>query len=85
LFRLKSARDGGAWGKGYASEGARRALEYGFCELGLARVMSLIRPANTASIPVAERIGETLEGRATLFGTEILVYSVSRGAFKETE
>src|SRR5215510_420424 len=53
----------GAWGKGYATEGARRALQYAFAELGQARVISLIRPDNTASIRVAERLGETLEGR----------------------
>jgi RimJ/RimL family protein N-acetyltransferase len=68
----------GAWGKGYATEGGRRALEYAFTELGHAHVISLIRPANTASIRVAERLGETLEGRATLFGTEALIYGISR-------
>jgi len=52
----------GAWGKGYATEGARRALEYAFTELDQAHVISLIRPGNTASIRVAERLGETLEG-----------------------
>ena len=67
-----------AWGKGYATEGGRRALEYAFTELGHAHVISLIRPANTASIRVAERLGETLEGRATLFGTEALIYGISR-------
>jgi RimJ/RimL family protein N-acetyltransferase len=68
----------GAWGKGYATEGARRALQYAFTELGQARVISLIRPDNTASIRVAERLGETLVGRETLFGTEALVYGISR-------
>ena len=68
----------GAWGKGYATEGARRALEYAFTELGQPRVISLIRPGNAASIRVAERIGERLEGCLTLFGAEALVYGVSR-------
>jgi len=67
-----------AWGKGYATEGARRALEYAFTELDQAHVISLIRPGNTASIRVAERLGETLEGYASLFGTEAIVYGISR-------
>ena len=68
----------GAWGKGYATEGARRALEYAFSELGQPRVISLIRPGNVASVRVAERIGERPEGRVTLFGSEVLVYGISR-------
>jgi RimJ/RimL family protein N-acetyltransferase len=67
-----------AWGKGYATEGARRALAYAFTELGLPRVISLIQPGNAASVRVAERIGERLEGRVTLFGSEALVYGISR-------
>lgn len=68
----------GAWGKGYATEGARRSLEYAFTELDQPRVISLIRPGNAASVRVAERIGERLEGRVTLFGAEALVYGISR-------
>jgi RimJ/RimL family protein N-acetyltransferase len=67
-----------SWGKGYATEGARRALQYAFTELGRTRVISLIRPGNDASIRVAERLGETLEGTVTLFGAEALVYGISR-------
>ena len=36
-----------AWGKGYATEGARRALAYAFTELGRDHLISLIRPATT--------------------------------------
>jgi RimJ/RimL family protein N-acetyltransferase len=68
----------GAWGKGYATEAARRALAYAFTELGRDHVISLIRPENTASIRVAERIGERLEARTTLLGSEALVYGITR-------
>ena len=71
------------WGKGYATEGARRALEFAFTELDREHVISLIRPANAASIRVAERLGETLERRTELFGTEALVYGISRQSFRE--
>ena len=73
----------GAWGKGYATEGARRALAYAFTELDEARVISLIRPENTRSVRVAERLGETLEGRATFSGHEALVYGISRENFRK--
>ena len=68
------------WGRGYATEGARRALDYAFAEMGRDHVISLIYPPNAASIRVAERIGETLEGRTQLFGHEVLVYGIDRPA-----
>jgi RimJ/RimL family protein N-acetyltransferase len=66
------------WGKGYASEAGRRALEYGFNELDKPHVISLIHPENRASIRVAERLGETLEGNARVFDTDVLVYGIDR-------
>jgi RimJ/RimL family protein N-acetyltransferase len=68
------------WGKGYATEGARRALRYAFDDLQAPRLISLIRPANLASIRVAERLGETLEGRTQLYGGDVLVYGIDRPA-----
>jgi len=66
------------WGRGYATEGARAALEYAFTQLGCRHVISLIRPANAASIRVAERLGERLEDRIELNGHEALVYGIGR-------
>ena len=66
------------WGRGYATEGARRALEYGFGELGRDRVISLIRPGNVASVRVAERLGERPEGSVELLGSPALVYAIRR-------
>ena len=66
------------WGRGYATEAARRVLEYGFTEMGLEHVISLIRPDNLPSIKVAERLGERLESSVELFGSEALVYGISR-------
>src|SRR6476659_2825635 len=64
------------WGKGYASEAARRALPYGFNELDKPHIVSLIHPENKASIHVAERLGETLEGKTELFGHDVLIYGI---------
>lgn len=66
------------WGKGYATEGARRALEYAFTEMGCAHVISLIHPENQASIRVAERLGEALEGRTAPFEQLVLIYGINR-------
>lgn len=63
-----------SWGKGYATEGARRALDYAFTEMGRDHVISLIHPENQASVRVAQRIGEKLEGRTQLFEHEVLIY-----------
>ena len=68
------------WGKGYAIEGARRALEYAFTELKREHVISLIRPGNQGSIKVAERLGEKPEGRTEKDGLELLVYGIDRDA-----
>ena len=71
-----------AWGKGYATEGARRALEYAFTELNRDHVISLINPLNAASIRVAERLGEKVEGRTELLGAEVLIYGIDRATWR---
>ena len=45
------------WGKGYATEGARAALAWGFGEAGLDEIVSFTVPANTASRRVMEKLG----------------------------
>ena len=47
------------WGKGYATEGARAALDAGFTRLGLDEIVSMTVPANARSRRVMERIGMT--------------------------
>jgi len=71
-----------AWGKGYATEGARRALAHAFTEMGQEHVISLIYPVNAASIRVAERLGQTLERRTDLYGHDVLVYGIDRAGWR---
>jgi RimJ/RimL family protein N-acetyltransferase len=47
------------WGRGYATEAARAALDYGFNELGLTEIVALTVPANWRSRRVMERLGMT--------------------------
>ena len=46
-----------AWGKGYAVEAAKGCLAYGFDEMKVRRMVSLIRPDNEASVKVAMKMG----------------------------
>jgi len=45
------------WGRGYATEGGRAALDHAFTELGRDRVVSIVHPENAASIAVMTRLG----------------------------
>ncbi len=45
------------WGRGYATEGARAALEFGFKQLGLSEIVAIAVPANTRSLRVMEKLG----------------------------
>ena len=47
------------WGKGYATEGAKAALRFGFEQKGLEEILSMTVPANEPSWRVMERIGMT--------------------------
>jgi RimJ/RimL family protein N-acetyltransferase len=46
-----------AWGHGYATEGSRESLRFGFEEVGLEEIVSFTVPQNERSIRVMERIG----------------------------
>jgi len=45
------------WSRGYATEGARAALAFGFESLGLAEIVSFTVPANLRSRRVMEKLG----------------------------
>jgi RimJ/RimL family protein N-acetyltransferase len=47
------------WGHGYATEGARAALAFGFDRVGLLEIVSLTVPGNNRSRAVMERLGMT--------------------------
>jgi len=45
------------WGKGYATEGARKAIDYGFEVIGLTEIVSFTAQLNLRSIAVMKRLG----------------------------
>ena len=70
------ARD--RWGYGFATEGAKAALEHAFTTLRRTHIISLIHPENRASIAVAKRLGETLEGETSVMGIDVEIYGITR-------
>ena len=45
------------WGKGYATEGAKATLDYGFNQCGLKEIVSFTVPDNARSLRVMKKIG----------------------------
>ncbi len=50
-----------ARGKGYASEGAKAAIDFGLNTLTIPRIAAIIRHENKSSIRLAERLGMGME------------------------
>ena len=51
-----------SWGKGYATEAARRLVAFGFDELKLHRIFATCDPQNKGSVRVLEKAGMRREG-----------------------
>lgn len=66
------------WGRGYATEAGRASLDHAWRELGADHVISMIDPDNTASIRVAERLGETFERTITRHDKPVSIYGIDR-------
>lgn len=70
------------WGHGYATEGARAAIAWGFEQHRFEELISLIDPANSSSIRVAERLGEHRLREMELLGHEVLAYGIRRARWE---
>lgn len=66
------------WGRGLATEGAAASVRYGFEEIGLESIISIIQPENVASRRVAEKVGLTLRGEARWRGHDVVWYGIDR-------
>jgi RimJ/RimL family protein N-acetyltransferase len=66
------------WGHGYASEAARACRDYGFANLKVDKLISLIRPENIASRRVAEKNGMTIWKEVTRVNLLHYVYAIRR-------
>jgi len=63
-----------AWGRGYAREAAAASLGFARDVLGRDRVISIIRPANIASICVAQALGARPDGTVEFYGSPADIY-----------
>jgi RimJ/RimL family protein N-acetyltransferase len=67
-----------AWGKGFATEGARASLDYAFGPLGLDRLVSIARPENRRSTNIMQKLGMALARTTTHpeHGYTVVVYEL---------
>jgi RimJ/RimL family protein N-acetyltransferase len=73
-YRLRHA----AWGRGYATEGARELVDYGFDELGLFRIIGITHPENVSSRRVLEKAGLVDAGVGYYYGRCVRVHEALR-------
>lgn len=66
------------WGKGLATEAASAVRDWGFTNLRVRRLISIVDPLNTASISVAEKLGMRYVQNAEYDGKDCRIYAVSR-------
>jgi RimJ/RimL family protein N-acetyltransferase len=71
-----------AWGHGFATEGARLALDHAFGELGIERVISIARRDNERSLRVMERLGLVRRGETRWHGSDMVWYALDRSAWR---
>jgi [ribosomal protein S5]-alanine N-acetyltransferase len=67
-----------AWGKGYATEIARKIIEYGFAELNLPEVFASVDDDHAASIKVLEKAGMTFSRYEFDEQGRFSIYSIKR-------
>ena len=66
------------WGQGLATEAARACRDYGFANLPIERIISIIRPENLPSRRVAEKNGMTVWKEVMWKSLPHLVYAIGR-------
>ena len=67
------------WKKGFATETARRCLDYGFKELGIQRIVGRAMKENIFSIKVLEKNGMTFKEIFDFDGHEGVIYELTNG------
>jgi RimJ/RimL family protein N-acetyltransferase len=69
----------GAWGRGYATEGASALVRRGFAELGLARIIGLTHPDNLTSQRVLAKAGLRDAGWGRYYRRDLRLFAAVRG------
>lgn len=69
------------WGRGWATEGARASLKYGFEELALESIVGIVHTENIASQRVLEKAGLAFVEEAEYFGMDCYRYVLDRSEY----
>jgi ribosomal-protein-alanine N-acetyltransferase len=69
------------WGRGYATEGGFKILNYAFRTLELERVVAVAVEENRASIRVMEKLGMQFVRYDQFYNTECVYYELKRSVF----
>ena len=67
-----------AWGRGFATEGARALVDYGFDDLGLHRIIGVTHPGNTASQRVLMKAGLADVGWGRYYDRRLRLFAAER-------
>jgi RimJ/RimL family protein N-acetyltransferase len=70
-----------AWGRGIATEAARRVLDHGFRVLGHDPIVGVTNPANYPSQRVLQKIGLRREGERVAYGKSSPFFSLKRQTY----
>lgn len=68
----------GAWGRGYATEGATAMVHYGFDDLGLSRIIGVTHPENYASQNVLQKAGLADRGFGHYYDRDLRLFVAER-------
>lgn len=69
------------WNKGYATETAKKCLDFGFYELGIDRIVGRAMKDNIASIKVLEKLGMVFLTTFDFDGHEGVVYELHQSRY----
>jgi|GEM_PF-368738 len=65
------------WNRGYATEAAKSVRDWGFENLHVTQLVSMIEPSNVGSVRVAEKIGMKKESQTVFHGIPVDIYRVN--------
>ncbi len=64
------------WGKGFATEAAATAIQYGFEQFKFPYILGIVEQANTASVRVLRKLGMRYERETVFHGVKMDVYRI---------
>jgi RimJ/RimL family protein N-acetyltransferase len=79
-FRFQRAN----WNKGFATETAKKCLEFGFDNLNLKEIVGRAMKENKASIKVLEKIGMTFKNDFDFDGQEGVIYRLTKNDYEKS-